>query len=678
MAAFAIEDKTVNLNFAVLLPSLATVADQANQPVTLQTIGDAQLPTLQTIIPDTLRIQTQLPNFTVVGFALRAPTLQGQQLLVPPIPGVIAIPGDIGFLNQFFSVMLMVGNVAPIGSGLVVSDVTAEIVLPPGHDGNVGSSDDPLAMAQANGGPAPRVQFVVQPGLDAKLGTADDIVTIGPGETGNAEYLVEGRREGSHVIEMQIGATLHGLPVGPVAVTGRAAGAVLVRNPKFTLTFTHPEIVSAGEPYTLDVTVTNTSTSPANVVSLNLYPSNVVGATIVGESTRQIESIPPGDSSTVSFDLIARTTGKVTAATLDSNENVAGRFELKAAVGRAGRAALARFTGAAKGSLDAAAVAARCDDRPAGQSLGRGDGSCRRCAAGSEPLLEKDRPRSRRRSCRGGPPRLVARTAGRLSGPTGDGLLGSNYNRLPTLVKPADLAFEQDNFRGFDELRRKSVRGDAFARAVAAELAASLQSQTVSAFHRHLGERWSYRPSFVSVFAAPAAGLATPYELSIVDASGRRLGGSVDGKTVKAIRYSDLLPFMNAVKAVSGELAILAAPQAGPLTIRLRRRAGVTQAPVTLSLLVPTTSGGLRQITYQLGNHDAPAPLRCLTARTRSPLRSRLRRQRRPWTSRVSCPIPRRRSSASFSSETPISSAASPTSPASRQDASSRCCSVKK
>ncbi len=58
---------------------------------------------------------------------------------------------------------------------------------------------------------------------------------------------------------MEITGTLHGLPIGPVPIRGRAAGAVLVRNPKFTLTFTHPEVVSAGEPYTLDVTVTNTA-----------------------------------------------------------------------------------------------------------------------------------------------------------------------------------------------------------------------------------------------------------------------------------------------------------------------------------------------------------------------------------------------------------------------------------
>jgi protocatechuate 3,4-dioxygenase beta subunit len=608
-AAFAIEDKKVNLNFPVLLPSLATVADQANQPVTLQTIGDAQLPTLQTIIPDTLRIQTQLPNLTVVGFTLRAPTLQGKQLIVPPIPGVIAIPGDIGFLNQFFSVMLMVGNVAPPGSGLVVSNVQADIVLPPGKDGNVGSSDDPLGMAQTTSGPSPKRRVVVQPGLDAKLGTADDIATIGPGETGNAEYLVEGRREGSHVIEMQISATLHGLPVGPVPVTGRAAGAVLVRNPKFTLTFTHPEVVSAGEPYTLDVTVTNTSTSPANIVSLNLYPSNVVGAIIVGEPTRQIESIPPGDSASVSFDLISRTTGRVTAATLDSDENVAGRFGLKTAVGELGvppspdslvlpkeaaglpqslRDATIGLLGKAWAVATAPAAALPPDLSRFSKKIVL-DRAVETAEAGLRVSLHEPLPDS------------VAQLA--------MDFMGSNYNRLPTLVKPADLTFEQDNFRGFDELRRKSVRGDVFARAVAAELASSVQTQGVGPFHRHLGEKWSYRPEHVSVFASATPGSAAPYELSVVDSAGRRLGGSTDGKISKEIPYSDLLPFFNAAQAVSGELAVLAAPQAGALKIRLKRRTGVAAGPITLSLLVPTTSGALRHLTYQLASGDAPAPL---------------------------------------------------------------------
>ncbi|MGC4081208.1 MAG: hypothetical protein QM736_03595 [Vicinamibacterales bacterium] len=73
---------------------------------------------------------------------------------------------------------------------------------------------------------------MAQPGPDGKVGTADDIALLGPGDSGDAEYLVEGLREGSHVVEMQMTGTLTGLPVGPVTITGRAAGAVLGAQPE--------------------------------------------------------------------------------------------------------------------------------------------------------------------------------------------------------------------------------------------------------------------------------------------------------------------------------------------------------------------------------------------------------------------------------------------------------------
>ena len=217
-AAFAIEDKKVPINFTVILPTLLGADDVSNSRVVLPGIGSQPgLPSLQTVIPDSLkRLQTQMPNLSVQGFTLKVPEVKGQNFFVPPIPGVVVIPGDIGFLNQFFSVMLMVGNVAPGGSNLVVTDLHAEIVLPPGADTVVGSPDDPLRMGRTVQGEVPRVQSVVQPGPDGKLGTADDVIEIGPGETGNAEFLVEGRREGSHIIEMEITGTLIGLPIGPV------------------------------------------------------------------------------------------------------------------------------------------------------------------------------------------------------------------------------------------------------------------------------------------------------------------------------------------------------------------------------------------------------------------------------------------------------------------------------
>ena len=135
---------------------------------------------------------------------------------------------------------------------------------------------------------------------------------------------------------MALSGTLNGLPIGPTPIHGRAAGAVLVRNPTFTLTFTHPEVVNAREPYTLDVTVTNTSASPANFVSVNLFPANISGATLNDDSSKSVDEIAPGDSKTVTFNLISQRTGKVTAATLDSAEQVQGRFVLKTAIGELG------------------------------------------------------------------------------------------------------------------------------------------------------------------------------------------------------------------------------------------------------------------------------------------------------------------------------------------------------
>src|SRR5262245_42832981 len=337
-AAFAVQDTPVNVSFPVVLPTL-----QGAQDVTLDAfrgggvIPEPQLPQIKTIIPDTLKLQTQIPNLQVVGFTLTVGGVDsGKQLVVPPIPGVVVIPGDIGYLNQMFSVLLMVGNVAPDGSNLVVDNLTGEMHLPAGNDTVVGSDDDPLRLAMTANGPSPGIRTIAQAGPDGKLGTADDVLALAPGQNGSAEYLVEGRREGTWVVEFNIAGTLHGLPVGPVNVTGRAAGSVLVRNPSFTLTFTHPEVVSAREQYSLDVTVTNTSESPANFVSVNLHQKDISGATLVGEPSRQIDSIPPGESATVSFDLVSRVTGKVTAATLDADDKVQGRFALKTAVGELG------------------------------------------------------------------------------------------------------------------------------------------------------------------------------------------------------------------------------------------------------------------------------------------------------------------------------------------------------
>jgi hypothetical protein len=601
-AAFAIEDRKVPINFTVVLPTLLGASDVAPTEVRLAGIGSQTgLPSLQTVIPDSLkRLQTQIPNLNVQGFTLKVPNATGQNFFVPPIPGVVVIPGDIGFLNQFFSVMLMVGNVAPAGSNLVVTDLKAEIVLPPGIDTVVGSPDDPLRMGRTDRGEVPRIQSVIQPGPDGVLGTADDVVAVGPGETGNAEFLVEGRREGSHIIEMEITGTLLGLPIGPVTVRGRALGAVLVRNPTFTLTFTHPEVVAAGEAYTLDVTVTNTSESPANFVTLNLYPKVVSGATIVGEPTRQIETIAPGDSESVSYDLIAKVSGKVIAATLDSDENVTGRFALKTSVGELGiplspdSLVLPKEAGSLPLALRTAAIGLL--------------GKAYAVATAPGAALPKDIQRFSKKliwdraievaaaGLRVGLHESMRDTASQLL----MDFIGSGYARLADRISdPEDLAFARDDLAGFDDLRRRSSRGDVFAQSVAALLTADLASAGAAAFHQDVARKISYRPAHISVLIS--GGTTLPVRLTLVDAAGRRLGGvGVAGKITKEIPFGDYLQFATPGSAPTAQMAMIAAPVPGAFTIRLERVAGVPDSePYTLSVVVPDGQGQLRQFVFQ-------------------------------------------------------------------------------
>jgi hypothetical protein len=88
------------------------------------------------------------------------------------------IPNNIGFLNQFFSALLMVTNGAPGQSTLVVRDLTAKIIFPIGEDYVAGTDaspgDDPLIMAKGASGFFPRQQAVMNLGPDGKPGTSDD------------------------------------------------------------------------------------------------------------------------------------------------------------------------------------------------------------------------------------------------------------------------------------------------------------------------------------------------------------------------------------------------------------------------------------------------------------------------------------------------------------------------
>jgi len=288
-------------------------------------------------------LERVMPNLQVQGVNMQFGGGDGDgdlALQIPPIPALMVIPGNIGFLNQFFSVMIFTENSAPRDSGLSVNSLTAELILPPGPDQVSGTNespgDDPLRMARVNG----EVRAIVpvrQVGPDGVSGTADDVDRLRAGNTGQGELLVEGLQEGLHVMELALKGRLDGLAAGSVEITGKAAGSILVRNPKFSMAFVHPRTVRSGEPYEAAVTILNTSSTVANLVSVELNGNNISGGVLETDSRVELGTIAPGGTKTATFRIRSQKTGAITFSNLTtSDDSLVGRFRLRAGVDERG------------------------------------------------------------------------------------------------------------------------------------------------------------------------------------------------------------------------------------------------------------------------------------------------------------------------------------------------------
>ena len=247
---------------------------------------------------------------------------------IPPLPGAIVFPSDVTLLNQFFSVVLMVQNGAPEGDPLVIRDLAATIKLPAGL--RTAETEPPTPL----GVPVP----VRVPGPDGELGTADDVTFLIAQASGEAEFLVEGRKEGTHIVEIDMEGTLDGLPGGVRRLSGSTRGAVLVRDPTFGITIAHPDVVRADEEYDLRLTVANTSNAPANLVSIRLPGSKLIGTELVDPSAYQqtIDTLLPGESEVVTFRLRSRLTGRVVSTSARSDQHISPTFDLTVGVGENG------------------------------------------------------------------------------------------------------------------------------------------------------------------------------------------------------------------------------------------------------------------------------------------------------------------------------------------------------
>ncbi|HQU82396.1 MAG TPA: Ig-like domain-containing protein [Pyrinomonadaceae bacterium] len=249
------------------------------------------------------------------------------------IPGVVVFPGRVGLLHQFFEAIVIVANGAPNGTPLVITNLRAKAKLPDAGTPN-NPNDDPLRIAQTQQGGIVSELDIHGLGPDGRYGTADDTASFNPGQSGQATFLLEGLREGLHTVDFDLQGTLNGLPVGPVNIVGSVPGAVLVRDARFGVTFTHPSVVRAGQEYDLGVTVFNSGATSINGITLNLGSNSVSGATLLDTPEKTItQTIPRGGSATIKWHLRSNTTGAVTASYVKIGEGIEGGLRLITGVG---------------------------------------------------------------------------------------------------------------------------------------------------------------------------------------------------------------------------------------------------------------------------------------------------------------------------------------------------------
>ena len=584
------------VNFTVGL-TLGSEKVEIDMPIAIPT-AQAEMTKLRP--PDLTRLPSvqqafdriNIPNFSLSGFQMKVPPdlEETKGIELPPINGVIVIPGNIGFLNQFFSVILQASNIAPDGSQLILREAKASIALPKGKDDIKASGDDPLRVAETRDH---GIQEVL-PLLDAE--GQDSIL---PQSTNQAEFLVEGLSEGTHRVDFDISGDLYIPQLGKtVPMTGAAGGVVQVRNPTFNITLAHPDVVREGEAYSIFATVTNTSSSPANLFQLGLNTRSMSGAHIAEdeEDLKKLESLGPGQAETFEFKLVAMTTGEVTGTVFLADEGINGSFILTTGVGDTGIPL----------SPDTLVLPKEARDLPQQPDLlfqaVRLLGQAYSVATAPAGTLPPEIPRMRKgfvfdqavTLAQAGLRTRFGQSALSATRDIAMDYFGADILRLAALY-PEDEAAQarrRNDLVALDVLRRLADAGHDFSEVLGQMLAAQMTNPAeVARLQADWAEVYASRPAHLS-FGVSSQG--PPPILRISDADGNALGRPA---ATEPIRRD--LPFAARLPLFSGDdqsatLMLLTVPESD--SYRLEFESAASQGLRT-SLIVPTTAG-MEQVVF--------------------------------------------------------------------------------
>ncbi|MFH1177056.1 MAG: Ig-like domain-containing protein, partial [Acidobacteriota bacterium] len=505
------------------------------------------------------------------------------EVLQFPIFGALVLPGSVSFLNQLFEARLIVANGAPPGAAASLADITATLRLPAGNVLRLAATNPP-----------------VSPGQPLPVIAAGGGRMLAPGEQGTAAWTVEGLVAGAHALQVDLAGELVRPGREPLVLASRAQAAVEVVDARFHLTFSHPSVVREGEAYSLFCTVTNLSRVPQNLIALQLRSEHMSGAHAADpddDLRREIETLAPGEASTVELPLVADLTGEVMATTFQSASPAGlGTILLRAGVGELGiplspaTLVLPRFSERLARPYLATDELLRANVRLLGLAY-----SLAVVPAGMAPA---GLPHVTRREVE---QRAVDLAEAGQRTFLGDGLLES----LEVLA--LDQVGNRHPLAEIDALRRLSSKGHAAASALAAALRAEQAARGLDArgLLDHFAATTSYCEPFLAALLAPIAGASAPV-LEVRQSAG--------GATTYLARTSDAaeplrsLPFgeiyaaaAEAQGAASAQLALVGQAGGGqPFEIWLHNE-GEQAAAGELLLLVPAeATGAFRRVDLGL------------------------------------------------------------------------------
>jgi hypothetical protein len=146
------------------------------------------------------------------------------------------------------------------------------------------------------------------------------------------------------VLDLKLSAVLDGLAAGHGRGRRQAAGSVQVSNPSFSLAFSHPRTVRAGEPYDAYVTDPQHLATVANLTSISLNKLNVSGGLLQSEERVELGTMAPAKPPPPRFRVLAQRTGAISFSNITtSDDSLVGRFRLRIGVDERG-VALSRNT----------------------------------------------------------------------------------------------------------------------------------------------------------------------------------------------------------------------------------------------------------------------------------------------------------------------------------------------